>query len=268
MHIDRLILGCVMLLDLPACSLLGVAQDPKQLVDQAVRTELAAAENDHSRWVYYDVDRKPGDTIEQWVAETGDGDVHRILTEKNQPLSFAAQRKAMDQFIHDSDAQSHQRKSGQHDDAQSEEMLRLLPNAFVWSTAGTQGHSILLRFAPNPQFKPPTWEARVFAAMEGTMRIDRSQRRIVSLQGQLVRNVRFCGGICGSLAAGGTFDVERREIGPSIWQIVETHVHIHGTALFFKNISQEEDDQKTHFEPLPGDISLQQAETKLLQQNG
>jgi hypothetical protein len=100
------------------------------------------------------------------------------------------------------------------------------------------------------------------------MRLEKTQHRIVSLQGRLVRPVRFCGGLCGSLSAGGTFDVERREIGPSIWQIVETHVHIHGTALFFKNISQEEDEQKTHFQPLPGDISLQQAETKLLQQNG
>jgi hypothetical protein len=121
---------------------------------------------------------------------------------------------------------------------------------------------------PNPQFKPPTWESRVFSAMEGSMRIEKSQHRIVSLQGRLVHTVRFCGGLCGSLSTGGTFDVERRETGQSIWQIVETHIHIHGTALFFKNISQEEDDQKTHFQLLPGNISLQQAETKLLQQNG
>ncbi len=173
----------------------------------------------------------------------------------------------MDQFIHDPSAQAHQRKSGEHDDSQSEQMLRLLPDAFVWTIAGTQGNTILLHFAPSPQFKPPTWESRVFAAMEGTMRVDKTQHRIVSLQGRLVRTVRFCGGICGSLSSGGTFDVERRQTGPSIWQIVETHVHIHGTALFFKNISQEEDEQKTHFQMLPGNISLQQAETKLLQQN-
>jgi hypothetical protein len=268
MHTARLILSCAILLNLPACAHVAVAQDPKQLVNQAVQTELVADRNDHSRWVYYDVDRRPSDTTQQWVAETGDGDVHRILIQKNHPLSFAAQRNSMDQFVHDPDAQARQRKSGQHDDRQSEEMLRLLPNAFLWNIAGTQGHTILLRFAPNPQFKPPTWEARVFAAMEGTMRIDQTQHRIVSLQGRLVRNVHFCGGLCGSLAAGGTFDVERREIGPSIWQIVETHVHIHGTALFFKNISQDEDDQKTRFQLLPGDISLQQAETKLLQENG
>lgn len=88
------------------------------------------------------------------------------------------------------------------------------------------------------------------------------------MRGRLIRDVRFCGGICGSLSSGGTFDVERRETGPSIWQIVETHVHIHGTALFFKDISQEEDEVKTHFQPLPANITLAQAETDLLKQTG
>jgi hypothetical protein len=90
----------------------------------------------------------------------------------------------------------------------------------------------------------------------------------MSLRGRLIRDVKFCGGLCGNLRAGGTFDVERRQTGPSVWQITETHVHIHGTALLFKNISQEEDEVKSQFKPLPGNISLQQAEAELLKQNG
>ena len=147
-------------------------------------------------------------------------------------------------------------------------MLRLLPDAFTWSITGSRNHTLLLHFRPDPHFKAPSWEARVFAAMEGELQIESAQHRIVSLRGKLVHDVRFCGGLCGSLSPGGTFDVERREIGPSIWQIVETHVHIHGTALLFKNISQEEDDVKTKFQPLPADISLQQAENELLKLQG
>lgn len=251
-----------------SCALSVSAQTPSALVRQAVETELTANRNDHSRWIFYDVDRKPSGTTEQWVAETGSGSLHRTLTRKGAHLSPSDQRNAMEQFIHDPDAQASQRKSGQHDDRQSEDMLKLLPDAFTWTYVRTEGRNTLLHFAPDPKFDPPTWESRVFAAMEGTMRIDTAQHRIVSLQGRLVHAVRFCGGLCGSLSAGGTFDVERRETGPSIWQIVETHVHIHGTALFFKNISQEEDEVKSRFRQLPGDISLQQAETKLLQQNG
>jgi hypothetical protein len=246
----------------------AAAQDAKQLVRTAVATEIAASRDDHSRWLYYDVDRKPEDTVQQWVAETGSGDLHRVLAQKGLPLPPAAQRSAMERFVHDPDAQTRQRKSGEHDDRQSEDMLRLLPNAFLWSITSAHGDLIRLHFRPDPNFNPPSWETRVFAAMEGDMEIESAHHRIASLRGKLVHDVRFCGGLCGHLLAGGTFDVERRPTSPTVWQIVETHVHIHGIALFFKNISQEEDDQKSGFQPLPGNISLAQAESELLKQNG
>jgi hypothetical protein len=249
-------------------SALAAAEDPKQLVRQAVETEIRASDDDHSRWLYYDVDRKPGNAVRQWVAETGSGDLHRVLAEKGRSLTPAAQRSQMDRFIGDAEAQARQRRSGAHDDRQSEDLLRLLPDAFTWAVSSSQAGTVRLHFRPNPGFKPPNWEARVFAAMEGDMEVETTQHRITSLRGRLVHDVRFCGGLCGSLSSGGTFDVERRRTGPSVWQIVETHVHIHGTALLFKNISQEEDDQKSDFRPLPGDISLEQAEAELLKLNG
>lgn len=244
------------------------AQSPRDLVSQAVQTELAASNSDHTRWLYYDIDRKPAETTRQWVAETGSGAVHRVLVDKGQPTTPAAQRNAMDRFIHDPGAQARQRKAGQHDDQQSEDMLRLLPDAFNWSVSSTKGDSTVLHFKPNAQFKPPTWEARVFAAMEGDMQVSKPEHRIMSLKGRLIREVKFCGGICGNLSSGGTFNVERRQTGAGIWQITETHVHIHGTALLFKNISEEEDEVKTQFHQLPGNISLEQAEAELLKQNG
>jgi len=246
----------------------AAAQDAKQIVRTAVTTEITASRDDHSRWLYYDIDRKPNDTVRQWVAETANGDLHRVLAQKGSSLTPDAQRSAMQHFIHDPDAQARQRKSGEHDDRQSEDMLRLLPDAFIWSIASKHGDRIRLHFKPDPNFKPPSWETRVFAAMEGDMEVEPTHHRIASLRGTLVHDVRFCGGLCGHLSAGGTFDVERRPTGPTVWQIVETHVHIHGTALFFKNISQEEDDQKSGFQPLPGNISLPQAEAELLKQNG
>jgi hypothetical protein len=245
-------------------SLAARAQNPAALARQAVNTELAADAADHSHWLFYDVDRKPGDTVKQWVAQTASGNVHRVIEQKGEPISLAAQRSAMDDFVHDAGAQARQRKSGQHDDKQSEEMLRLLPDAFHWTEAGTHGNVVTLRFVPDASFKPPTWGARVFAAMEGDMQIDIVQHRIVSLKGHLIRDVRFCGGLCGNLAEGGTFSVERRQIGPSIWQIVSTHVHIQGSALFFKNISQEEDEEKWSFHRLPANITLEAAESDLL----
>lgn len=151
---------------------LSAGQDANQIVRQAVQTELVAAVNDHSRWIFYDVDRKPNATTAQWVAETAQGNLHRVLTNRNQPTSLNTQRSAMDRFIQNQAARSKQNNNGKHDDDQSARMLKLLPEAFIWTIVDRNGQSTLLHFRPNPSFHPPTWESRVFAAMEGDMRVD------------------------------------------------------------------------------------------------
>jgi hypothetical protein len=62
---------------------------------------------------------------------------------------------------------------------------------------------------------------------------------------------------------GGTFDVERRELAPGIWQITESHVHIMGHALLFKNIGEQDDEVKTEFRRVPQETTLEQAATML-----
>jgi len=78
--------------------------------------------------------------------------------------------------------------------------------------------------------------------------------------------VLLLGGWVGRLNAGGTFNVERRETGNRIWQIVETHVHIQGHALIFKTISEQEDDVKSEFKQLENSTTLQQAAQELMKE--
>lgn len=243
------------------------AQAPKGIVEQAVQTELAAARNDHSHWLYFEIDRRPDKNVKQWVAQARSISLDRVVERDGQALPENEQRQEMSAFMNNTGAQTRQRKSGQHDDEQAAELLQMLPNAFIWTAAGEKGNEILLHFRPDPQFHPPDLEARVFAAMEGDMAIDREQHRIASLKGRLIHDVKIAYGLLGNLEAGGTFDVERRELRPHVWQITETHVHIHGHALIFKNISEEEDDVKMHFEQIADSTTLQQAQSELLHQS-
>lgn len=258
----QIVLSALMFLLTLSCTL--NAQDARQLVKKAVDTELAADRSDHSRWLYFDVDRKPDHTVKQWVAETPQGDLHRVMEDNGRALSEPEQRERMEKFMQDSSAQSKQKKAGQHDDQQAEQMLKMLPDAFVWTERETKGSQVVLHFTPNPQFKPPNYEARVFAAMEGDMAVDKQQYRIASLKGRMIRAVKFFGGLFGQIDAGGTFDVERSEVGKGVWQITATHVHIHGHALIFKTISDQEDEEKTQFKELPGGVSFAEAEQKLM----
>ncbi len=253
-----------------ACAILAArygtvsAQDTKQFVQQAVMTELAADAADHSRWLYFEVDRKPSLTVVQWVAQTGKGDLLRLLKRNGRQLNEGEQRSRIEKFQNDTAAQEKQRKAGQHDDRQATEMLQLLPKAFVWKKAGDHDGDTILQFTPDPQFRPPDYESRVFAAMQGEMTVNNAQHRIVSLKGRLIHDVLFGYGILGNLQAGGTFDVERRELAQGKWQITETHVHVSGHALLFKTISAQEDDVKSRFSELPGNISFADAEKRLM----
>jgi hypothetical protein len=238
--------------------------DTKQFVQQAVNDELAADRDDHSRWIYHEVDRKPNDTVVQWVGETGNGDVNRVISRNGQQIPEAEQRASIDKFIHDPAAQAKRRRSGQHDDEQAEALLRLLPVAFIWTETGSDEKTTTLHFKPDPNFRPPSREARVFSAMEGDMTVENSHHRIQELKGTMIRDVNFGWGVLGRLEKGGSFSVERRETGPGIWQITETHVHIQGHALIFKSISEQEDDEKSSFTSEPGDVTFEQAESAVM----
>jgi hypothetical protein len=240
-------------------------QDARAFVESAVQNELAKDKDDHTRWLYYEDDRKPENPVKQWVADTSNGSLKRILQIDGQKLSPSEQLRRIESFLGDSSAQAKARKSSSHDDEQAAEMLELLPKAFLWTKKGEEAGTTLLHFKPDPNFTPPDLEAKVFAAMEGDMAVDTKQLRIASLKGKMIRDVKILGGLLGELNAGGTFDVERRETGDGIWQITETHVHINGHALLFKTISEQEDDVKTHFKQLPQSITMQQAKNELMQ---
>lgn len=239
------------------------AQDARELVQKAVKIELAKDQADHSLWLYFEVDKKPAHSVKQWVAMTGSGSLKRVMAVDGRQLSPAEQQSRLNRFSSPS-ALARQRKSDAHDDKQATEMLELLPKAFIWTKVGERGDDTILHFKPDPNFDPPDFESKVFAAMEGEMAVDNKQLRIATIKGRLVQDVKIFGGILGQLNAGGTFDVERRETGNGVWQITETHVHIQGHALIFKTISEQEDDVKSDFKELPPDISMQQAKNDLL----
>lgn len=238
----------------PACCRAQQATDPEalRLLRAAVETELNAAKNDHSSWMYLDADRTPGKNGVYRVVETPQGTVRRMVEIDGRPVDAQEERKETDRirtFLHDTDAQAKQRRAGAHDDAQAEQMLRMLPDAFLWTRKGESGDLVTLEFTPNPAFDPPNMEARVMGLMAGEMIIARGDNRIRTLRGKLTDDVKIGYGMLGRLRRGGSFDVERREVAPHRWEITETHVHIDGRALLFKTIGQQEDEIKTEWKP-------------------
>jgi hypothetical protein len=233
----------------------------QQLVAEAVAAELVAAQSDHSRWHYRDERRDQRDSI-SIVVQTAQGAVTRLIARAGHPLSPSeaeAENNRINTFIHDPVQLARQHKDGAQDEKSARELLNMLPTAFLWRLESEDAQTWHLHFEPDPDFDPPSLQARVLGAMNGELVVDKSQHRIETISGRLTRDVTFGFGFFGRLHAGGIFRVERRQIAPGLWQITETHVHIDGKALFFKNISQEQDEIQTDFTPVPDNITLERA---------
>ena len=265
-------LCCTIAVSLVSAGLFAHAQQPKQdpraqaIVRTAVQTELDADRDDHSRWRYRSTVTKPEGTFVYAVVETDRGSVKKKIQQDGRPLDSAGLNEEMqriESFVRDPSQQAKQRKDSQQDDKRAENMLRLLPDAFLWTVKNEAADATTLAFTPDPNFDAPSMEARVFASMAGEIVVSKPGNRIQNLKGRLIREVKFGYGLFGHLDEGGTFNVKRSQLAPNIWQITESHVHITGRALIFKNIGEQEDEVKTDFRPTPPATTLEQAASLL-----
>jgi hypothetical protein len=234
-------------------------QDAKQIVQQAVTTELAANHDDQSHWRYLRTEAGGNSSI---IVETENGAISRRVQVNGKPVSAETQAEEdqrTQKFIHDPAEQKKQRANGAHDDKSAVELLNLLPQAFLWKVESETPESTTLYFEPDSNFHPPDMEARVMGDMAGTMIVDRAHHRIRTFKGSLQNDVTIGFGLLARIKQGSTFDVERRQVAPGYWEITETHVHIRGHALFFYTIGQQEDEVKTEFTLVPLGTTLEQA---------
>jgi hypothetical protein len=239
------------------------ARDARSLVRTIVENELKADANDHSRWMFEDQNRTAAGSTVKLVVQTPEGDLSKTIAINGRPLS-AQQRSAdeqkMHQFVTDAALRQKKKRDAEQDEQRAASMTKMLPDAFLWTKTAANGGETTLSFKPDRSFDPPSHEARVFAAMAGSMVVNTEQRRIKSLKGTLTQDVTFGYGLFGRLKKGGTFHIERQEIGPKVWEITSTQVHIQGHALIFKSISEQQDEQTSHYKPAPASITLPEAE--------
>ncbi len=236
-------------------------KDPKDIVRTAMQAELAADKNDHTRWRYRDAKKDGTDTV-AIVVETDYGAVRRVIMRNGQPLNEAearAEDERVQRFIHDPEKLAKQKRDGAQDGKNAEDLLKMLPEAFTWKIVSEDEQKYTLHFDPDPSFNPPNMQGRVLGTMAGTLMVSKPESRIATISGKLTQDVMIGWGLLGRLREGGTFRVERREVIPGFWQIVETHVHIEGKALFFKTIGEQQDEVQTEFTQVPQGTTLEQA---------
>ena len=235
--------------------------NPQALVSKMVQNELASQE--HPRyWMYVDSDSKPGRTELSRVVQMPQCWLSWPIAIDGHPPTEEERKHALEQMEkleNNADARKKKRDEIDADGQKSAELMKLLPDAFLYIRAGREGKSIRLKFRPNPKFRPSSNEAKVFHGMEGVLLIDAKQTRLAKLSGKLISDVEFGFGILGKLQKGGTFEVVQSEVAPKDWEVSLLDVHISGRALFFHSIGEQQHEVRSQFKPVPSGLSLAEA---------
>src|SRR3984957_1292515 len=247
------------------------AVDPQKIVRDASWNELHSKSPGRSfRYRQHKVDPK-GTTVKE-IFETKDGDVARLIEKDGKPLDQEAERAEMDRLnnlLAHPEVQEHRHKKEQEDSARGDEMVRMLPDAFLFTLEGTvegpNGPCYRLKFTPNPAFVPPDREGEVYHGMVGELWVDQAQERLVKIDAHLISDVNFGWGVLGRLYKGGSILVQNADVGLHHWETVHMKLQLQGKLLMMKSVDYSTTEDYTDFEVQPQELSYQEA-IHLLQQ--
>ncbi|MGD0570639.1 MAG: hypothetical protein ABSA78_19730 [Candidatus Sulfotelmatobacter sp.] len=253
----------IILLGVPARpqSVLNPPVSANDLVRRVVTSELTF-QGDHTNWMYRLEKEQYGRKQVEEIVETKEGSLSRLLSINDRPLT-AKQQGEEDERVRElmasRNAQQKLRRSLDAETLQGRRLFKMLPDAFVFSYAGGDGNLVKLSFRPNPSFRAPSLEARVFHDMEGEMWVDCKQERLAGFDGHLTQAVKFGFGLLGHLDKGGHFEVRQAEVVPGHWDMTTLSLEMTGKALLFASIGVQKKENHQDFHRVPDDLTLTQA---------
>jgi hypothetical protein len=231
------------------------------LAQRVVNNELNF-QDDHTNWMYRLEKEQSGKKQVEEIVETKEGSLSRLLSINDLPLT-AKQQLEEDQrareLMTSRSAQQKLRRALDAETQQGRRLFKMLPDAFVFSYAGSDRNLVKLSFRPNPSFHAPSLEARVFHDMEGEMWVDCKQERLAALDGHLTQTVKFGFGLLRPLDKGGHFEVRQAEVVPGHWDMTTLSLEMKGKALVFATIGVQKKENHRDFHRVSDDLTLMQA---------
>ena len=211
----------------------------------------------------YLIDKREGkQSLKEEQVETKDGPFYRLLAIDGTPLNPDQRQQdnaRMERLLQDPSQQLKFKQGHDEDEQKLEKLMRLMPDAFLYDYDGVEENFVRLKFRPNPNYNPPTYEARVVHSLAGTILIDSQQKRLAKLSGQLINRVEFGFGILGHIDNGGTIEIGRVQVGPAQWKTALINIQLSGRMVFFKTISKQEYETRSNFRAVSGNLSLLEA---------
>jgi hypothetical protein len=241
------------------------SQAVKELVGEACRKELQERDK-RTLWSYVAERRNNNHVFREQVIETVDVPVRHLLAVDGHPPTSVQMKEENDrhrELLNNASRRRALQKQQDGDDKKMEELLRIIPDAFVFEDQGRDGESERIAFHPNPGFKPKTYEQRILHALDGIVLIDLHDRRIARVSGSLGTRVEFGYGVIGHVEQGGTTDITRVHLSAGVWKTSAEKIDIDGRFVLLKTINKHQDESRTGFEPVASDTTFAQALSKI-----
>jgi hypothetical protein len=244
--------------------------DPAKIVRDASYNELHSSKPGRSfSYRQHKVDPK-GSMVKE-IVETKDGDVARLIEKDGKPLPPEEEQAEIDRLnnlLAHPEVQEHRHKKEQEDSARGDEMVRMLPDAFLFTfdgmVEGPNGLCYRLKFRPNPAFTPPDREGEVYHGMVGELWVDQAQLRLVKIDAHLISDVNFGWGVLGRLYKGGSILVQNADVGLHHWETIHMKLNLRGKLLMLKSVDFSTTEDFSDFKIQPQELGYQEA-IRLLQ---
>jgi hypothetical protein len=236
-----------------------LAQNLKRLMTDACENELHQRQQD-GLWASQVERRTAGHVYHEREIDTVDGPVHRLLSVDGHEPSPSEQKQDDDRLRdlrENPKARLTLKKNREAGEKKVDDLLRVIPDIFLFEDQGKQGNLETLAFHPNPAYKPATFEEMALHALSGVVLIDLREKRLARFSGTLTQQVNFAHGLLGHLNKGGMIEVNRVRLSPGQWGTSLFRTDFDGRFAIFKNISKHLDEIRNDFKPVPPDTNIQ-----------
>jgi hypothetical protein len=240
-------------------------EDPVALVRAASWNELHATNQKNPFRFRLRKQDENGVTTKD-IVETKDGDIARLVAVNDKPLTperAKAERERLDNLLAHPELQAHRQKKEKEDSNRENEMVRLLPDAFLYTYRGIaqtpSGPAWRLGFEPNQKFIPPDREAQVYHGMAGELWIDCAQKRMARLDARLITDVNFGWGVIGRLYKGGTILVEQKDVGENHWETTHMKLNLTGKILMIHSVTFQTVEDGSDYKPVSPNLTYKDA---------
>ncbi len=237
-------------------------RDANTYVRDIIKNEIESDAKDHTLWRYRFHREDEKNNYDRDVVETRDGQLARTLLIAGRPLTEDQRRKdeeRMQKLVNSEDERAKRAKREKEDTDKAVQMLKAIPEAFIFKYAGEEAGQLRLTFFPNPHYDAPTRELQVFKSLSGSMWVDPVARHLTKIEGQLFEDVTFGWGFLARLNKGGTFKVVQQDVGDGHWDVTSLDVNMNGHAMLFKSIVARQREIKTGYRRVPDNLTISQA---------